>query len=144
MIGEGQHGGCNEQDWQVPSKDGFVKASVSLGKMCGANVCDDVNPACANQFKVLRDMLVNYPSSEGESSSQTNSPSASRIPESPLNIVEEWMNMSVRSFGKGVLVYSRREKLGMAKLDVDVRSESALLAGSSRTIAGGSDALRSC
>jgi len=37
------------------------------------------------------------------------------------------MNLSVRSFGKGVLVYSRREKLGMAKFDVDVRSESALL-----------------
>jgi len=76
VIGEGQHGSCNEQDRQVPSKDGFVEASLSPSKTCGANVCADVNPLCANQFKVLRDILVNYPSSDGESSSQTNSPSA--------------------------------------------------------------------
>ena len=76
VISEGQHGGCNEQDRQVPSKDGFVEASLSPSKTCGANVCADVNPLCANQFKVLSDILVNYPSSDGESSSQTNSPSA--------------------------------------------------------------------
>ena len=79
---------------------------LTPGKKCGASVCEDVNPSCANQFKVLRDMLVNYPPSDGESSSQTNSPSASRISESPLNNVEEGMNLSVRSVGKGALVYS--------------------------------------
>ena len=112
---------------RAPSKDVSFEASLSPGKKCGASVCEDVNPSCANQFKVLRDMLVNYPPSDGESSSQTNSPSASRISESPLNNVEEGMNLSVRSVGKGALVYSQRERLGKAKLDVDGRSEPALL-----------------
>ena len=58
--------------------------------------CLGVNPPCDNQFKVLRDMLVNYPSSDCECSSPCSSPSASRIPESPLNNVEEGLHLSAR------------------------------------------------
>jgi len=126
VIGEGQDGGCNERDQKVPSKDGLFEASLSPGKKSGSKDCEGVNPPCVNQFKVLRDMLVNYPSSDGECSSHTSSPSASRILESPLNNVEEGLDMSARSPGKGALVYSRRKKLGKATIDVD-RSEPPLL-----------------
>ena len=70
---------------------------------------------------------MNYPSSDGECSSHTNSPSPSRIPESPLNNVEEGLDLSGHSPGKGALVYSRRKKLGKDEIDVVVRSEPALL-----------------
>ena len=69
---------------------------------------------------------MNYPSSDCECRSHPSSPSASRIPESPLNNVEG-LDLSDRSPGKGALVYSERKKLGKAKHDVDVRSEPALL-----------------
>ena len=127
VIGEGQDGSCNERDRQVPSKDGFFEASLSPGKKSGSKDCEGVNPPCVNQFKVLRDMLVNYPSSDGECSYHTNSPSTLRIPESPLNNVEEGMDLLARSPGKGALVYSQRKKLEKAKFDVAVGSELALL-----------------
>jgi len=127
VIGEEQHGGCNEQDGQGPSKDVSVETSLSPGKKYGDSACEDVNPSCANPFKVLSDMLVNYPPSDGDSSSHKNSPSTSRFPKSPLDYPEEGLTLSVRSIGKGELVYSRREKLGKDKLDVEDRSEPALL-----------------
>jgi len=72
-------------------------------------------------------MLVNNPPSDGVNSSHTNSPSDSRFPESPLDYAEEGLTLSGRSIGKGELVYSRREKLGKDKLDVEGRSEPAVL-----------------
>ena len=110
VIGEGQDGDCNEQKQKVSFKDGFFDVSLSPGKKSGSKDCVGVNPPCVNQFKVLRDMLVNYPSSDGECSPHTSSASAPRISESLL-INVEGLDLSACSPGKGVLVYSRRKKL---------------------------------
>jgi len=105
----------------------FLRPICLLVRRVALKDCEGVNLTCVNQFKVVGDMLVNYPSSDGECSSRTNSPSASRIPESPLNNVEEGMDLLARSPGKGALVYSQRKKLEKAKFDVAVGSELALL-----------------
>jgi len=66
----------------------------------------------------LRDLLGNYPSSDCECSCHGSSPCASRIPESPLNVVEEELHPVTRSPAASVLVCSRRKKLGKTKFVV--------------------------
>uniref|UniRef100_A0A7C9EAQ4 Uncharacterized protein n=1 Tax=Opuntia streptacantha TaxID=393608 RepID=A0A7C9EAQ4_OPUST len=126
VIGEVQDGSGNEQDQQAPSKDGFFEASLSPGKKSNHKDCEGVCSPVGNQFKVLNDMLVNYSSSDGECSPHINSPSASRIPESPL-INAGGLDMSVRSPDKGALVYSRRKKFGLEMAEADVRSEPVVM-----------------
>jgi len=65
-----------------------------------------------------RDLLENYPSSDCECSSHCSSLFASRIPESPLNVLEE-LYPAAYSPATSVLVYSRRKNLGKTKLVVD-------------------------
>jgi len=145
VIGEGQDGDCNEQKQKVSFKDGFFDVSLSPGKKSGSKDCLGVNPPCDSQLKVLRDMLVNYPSSDCKCSSHSSSPAASRIPKSPLNNVEEGLHLSARSPGTGALVYPRRKKLGKAKLAVDARFRPCFVAGSGTTVVvGGRVASRSC
>jgi len=126
-IGEEQDGNCNELKQKVSVKDGIFDMSLSPGKKSGSKDCLGVALPCDNQFKVLRDLLENYPSSDCECSSPCSSPSASRIPESPLNNVEGGLHLSPHALGTGVLVYSHTKKGGKAKLVVDARSGPAIL-----------------
>jgi len=80
VVGEGQDGDCNERKQKVSFKDGFCDMSLFPSKKSGAKDFLGVNPPCDNEFKLLRDMLMNYPSSDCECSSHPSSPSTSSIP----------------------------------------------------------------
>ena len=77
VISEYQDNNCNELKL---FKDGIFDVSSSLGKKSGSKDWLGVAPRCDNQFKVLRDLLENCPSSDCECSSPCSSPFASRIP----------------------------------------------------------------
>ena len=66
MIGEEQDGNCNELKHKVSFKDSIFDMSLSPGKKSGSKDCLGVAPPSDNQFKVLRDLLENYPSSNCE------------------------------------------------------------------------------
>jgi len=67
---------------------------------------------------VLRDLLENYPSSDCECNSHDSPLCASRIPESPLNVMEEELHPTACSPSTSVLVCSHRKKLRKTNLVV--------------------------
>jgi len=74
VIGEEQDGNCNELKQKVSFEDSIFDVSCLLVRM--TKDCLGVAPPCDNQFKVLRDLLENYPSSDCECSSPCSSPFA--------------------------------------------------------------------
>jgi len=89
VICEEQDGSGNVLKQKVSFKDNVNDVSVSPGKESSSKEFLGASSPCINQFLVLRDLLENYPSSDCECSSLHSSPFASRIPESPLNVVED-------------------------------------------------------
>ena len=112
VIGEAHIGSGSLSKQKVSFKDNVKNVSVSLDMMGSPKECVEVSPPYINQFQVLRDLLENYPSSDCEYSS----PGASRVPESPLNVVEEELRPAARSPATTMVVYSRRKKSGKTKL----------------------------
>ena len=74
---------------KVSFKDNVNDATMPPCKKSGSKEFLEASFPYVNQFQVLRDLLENYPSSDCECNSHGSSSCASRIPESPLNVVEE-------------------------------------------------------
>jgi len=118
VIGEEHNVSGNVLKQKVPFKDNVNDVSVSPSKKSGSKELLEASSPRVNQFQVLTDLLVNYPSSDCECSSHCSSPCASRIPESPLNVVEEELHPVGCSPATSVLFYSRRKKLRKTNLVV--------------------------
>jgi len=123
VIGKVHNGSGNMLKQKVSFKDNVNDVSVSPRMKGDSKEFMESSSPCINQFQVLRDLLENYPSSDCECSSHCSSPCASRVPESPLNVVEE-LHPAARSSATSVVVYSRRKKLGKTKLAIDAGSGS--------------------
>jgi len=87
MIGEDQDAICNELKQRVSFKDSIFDVSLSLGKKSGSKECLGGTP-CYNKFKVLRDLLENYPSFDCDCGFPCSSLFVARILKSSLNNVE--------------------------------------------------------
>jgi len=118
VIGEEHNVSGNMLKQKVSFKDNVNDATMSPCKKSGSKELLEVSSRCVNQFQVLKDLLENYPSSDCECNSHGSSPCASRIPESPLNVVEEELYLTACSPSTSVLVYSRRKNLRKTNLVV--------------------------
>jgi len=80
VIGEEHNVSSNVLKQKVSFKDNVNDVSVSPSKKSGSMELLEAFSPCVNQFQVLRDLLVNYTSSDCECSSHCSSLCASRIP----------------------------------------------------------------
>jgi len=121
VIGEEHNVSGNVLKQKVSFNNNVNDATMSPCKKSGSKEFLEASSPCVNQLQVLRDLLENYRSSDCECNSHCSSPCASRIPESPLNVVEEEWHPTACSPSTSVLVYSRRKQLQKTNL---VASES--------------------
>jgi len=94
VFGEEQDGSGNVLKQKVSFKDNVNDVLVSPWKKSGSKGFLGVSSPCVNEFQVFRALLENYPFSDCECSSHCSSPFASRIPESPLNVVEDFSSLT--------------------------------------------------
>ena len=113
VIGEDHNLSKDALKQKVSFKDNAMDVMMPYKKDVAKELLVAPTP-CANQFKVLRDMWENDLSPERECNSHDSSPCAtpcaSRIPESPLKVVEEELHPTECSPSTSVLVYARRKK----------------------------------
>jgi len=122
VIGEVHNDSGNVLKQRVSFKDNVNDVSVSPCMKGDSKELMEASSSGVNQFQVLRDLLENYLASGCECNSHCSSPCTSRVPDSPLNVVEKELHPAARSPATSVVVYSRRKKLEKTKLVVDAGS----------------------